>query len=215
MAVFQKASDTISESIDNASEVIKERLFSPMYFYFTLAWVITNWKFTYSLFFLEEENLGIRKIDYLTHFYRVVDFWGYLWNTFQLVLIPLFSAAVAVWWLSILSEKFYERNERHKMNQEVIRRKLDYERKIRLNKEQEKVRGTVYDENDIKYEDSEAFNEFVDDSEKEITVLGTPMRPSEVLYNTDYQAYVEHMNNWTEVQVDSYTSHLEEMGKGK
>ena len=39
--------ETAKEIYNNVSEVLTERVFRPMYFYFIISWSIINWKFLY------------------------------------------------------------------------------------------------------------------------------------------------------------------------
>lgn len=75
---FETISNSIEENGKNLAEVIKERLFSPMYFYFIIAWVITNWNFVYALLFADEEIVfkakNLLKVEFLSQFYKF-DSW--------------------------------------------------------------------------------------------------------------------------------------------
>ena len=43
--------DSTKDILEDAKEVVKQRFFSPMYFYFILSWIITNWKFVFALLY--------------------------------------------------------------------------------------------------------------------------------------------------------------------
>ncbi len=191
---------SIEENSKNLAEVIKERLFSPMYFYFIIAWLITNWKFAYTFLFTNEEVVGnirkILKIEYLGQFYQFDSFASCSWSVSKLILIPAFSAYIAVWWFSRLSERFYERNETYKKNKRVILRWIEYEEKVSIAKKEREIRDAQADKKEIRYEDNEEFNSDFDDNSKEVQVAGITMRPSEVLYNTDYEAYKAELEEW-------------------
>jgi hypothetical protein len=47
----------------------------------------------------------------------------------------------------------------------------------------------------VQYADNEDFNTFLDESHGPVSILGLTYRPSEVLYNIDYEAYVEALNS--------------------
>lgn len=151
--------DTLKTTAEDILEIAKERLFSPMYFYFIIAWVITNWKFVYVFLFADEEFLKIPKLDYLVSLYSCDTWWNILWNIMVLFIIPAISAFIAVWWMSRISERFYERYEQFKINQFVIRRKLDYTAKIQEAKEKREIREIEADKKNIIYENQKTFNE--------------------------------------------------------
>lgn len=212
---LKKITETVSEGIKDASEVVRERLFSPMYFYFFVAWIITNWKFSYALFFVDEQNLAVPKIEYLVSFYRAVNIYDYIWNFFELLFIPAISAYMAVWWLSLISEKFYKQNEQYKANKIAIKRGIDYTEQIRAQRESIILREIEYEKPDINYEDNPEFNEHLDDLDEKVVVSGIPMLPSEVLYKTDYQAYKGELFDWIDSQVDSHLSMQADTNRGK
>lgn len=212
---LKKITETVSEGIKDASEVVKERLFSPMYFYFFIAWIVTNWKFSYALFFVDEKNLKVPKIEYLIGFYRAENTYDYFWNFFELLFIPAISAYLAVWWLSIISEKFYEKNEQFKANKIAIKRGIDYAGQIRAQRESVILRDIEYEKPDINYGDNPEFNEHLDDLDEKVVVSGIPMLPSEVLYKTDYQAYKDELFDWIDSQVDSHLSTQADINRGK
>ena len=102
----------------------------------------------------------------------------------------MISTYVAVWWLSRLSEKFFERNEEYKSNKRVIERKLEYSEKVKISREQKEIRDLESDKKSIRWEDNSEFNQSIDDANN-VLVSGIDMQPSEVLYNSDYEAYKE------------------------
>jgi hypothetical protein len=48
----------------------------------------------------------------------------------------------------------------------------------------------------VEYIDNQGFNTSVDDSHEPIKIFSLSYRPSEVLYNVDYEAYVESLNSY-------------------
>ncbi len=190
--------DTLKNTTDDILEIAKERLFSPMYFYFIIAWVITNWKFVYVFLFADEEFLKIPKLDYLVSLYPCYTWQNILWNSMVLFIIPAISAYIAVWWMSRISEKFYERYEQFKINQFVIRRKLDYTAKVQEANEKREIREIEADKKNTDFEDNPDFNDYIDEWSNDVEVMGIRIRPSEVLYNNDYPAYKQELLVWQE-----------------
>ncbi len=199
--------ESIKKISEDISEVVKERIFSPMYFYFILAWVITNWKFTYTFFFTDEnvifEKKEVLKMDFLLNLYHWSSFSEILWSISKLLIIPAISAFVAVWFLSKLSEKFYKKNEEHKQNKRVIKKELEYEAKVRFFRSEREIRDLESDKNRIKYEDQGGFNEKFDENRENIEINNSSFLPSKVLYENDYESYKEGLNQ--------YNQHLENM----
>lgn len=199
---------TSSEISENIGEIVKERFFSPMYFYFITSWVLWNWKFVVGLFFVEQSFLKVDKITYLKEFYEVHSWFyfygfinfGYLWFFCKLLVFPAVSSYVAVWWLSILSEKFFEKYEQFKLNKKIILKKLEYSEKVVYQEEQTKLREAEYNKGKILYDTNKYFNQYLDGFDDSISVAQYKFKPSEVLYNNDYLAYVDELNSWNEAQ---------------
>lgn len=195
---ISKITEAASDAIKNTNELIRERLFSPMYFYFLIAWVVTNWKFVYVLLFVEEETIirGYRmlKVDYLEQMYQC----GW-WSVAQLLVIPAVSTFVIVWWFSKLSEMFFKKHETHLMNKRAIKSELEYTEKYKKSKSERAVRE-VSEAQKIKYEDNRDFNDSLDEQNPDVIVSSQSLLPSEVLYNTDYQAYVDQLDEWRDYQ---------------
>lgn len=189
---------------EDIKEIVNERFYSPMYFYFIIAWIIANWKFVYVLFFSNEGflfgNLHLLKIDYLLSFYPVNNHFDILYNIAVLLLIPAFFSYLAVWWFTILSESFYKKYETHKQNKRVIQRELEYREKFRFAQAENKIKKLEQEQGkkDIEYEDNKEFNETLDASNEMVNVNGIMMNPSEVLYNNDYVAYRESLGSFRE-----------------
>lgn len=199
--LIDNITDTAKEIAQDAKDVIKQRFFSPMYFYFGISWIITNWKFVFAFLFIDSDDIYGEKLDYLVSFYPINWPWVWsdlpttLWSISKLLIIPALSAAVFVWWFSQLSEKFYKRNETFKINKQTIKRKLDYKEKVNISEEQRKIRDTESDNPEFRYEDKTEFNEWFDEKFDENVKVGSlEYTPSEVLFNTDFESYKNEYN---------------------
>lgn len=194
--------DDIKDSLKNVAEVIDERVFKPMYFYFLISWTIINWKFVYVFLFADEsiivEQKSILKIEYLTNLYQWSSLYDIFYSFSFLILLPLCSAFAVVWWLSKLSEMFFEKNEQYKLNIKTIKRTLEYKGKVDYAKEQRQIRDAESDKKDIRYEDNSEFNEDFDFASDDVVLAGTNFKPSEILYNNDYDLYVEALKEFQE-----------------
>ena len=200
---FTKVTDTVSDAFKSVAEITKERIFTPMYFYFVTAWIVTNWKFVYTLLFVDNQVIWdtqeVLKVDYLAQMYGFN--W---WSAFHLFLIPIFVSYLVVWWLSLVSEKFYQRYEEHQTNKRVIKREIDYREKLGYAISERQIREQKLDDK-MQYNDNRDFNEWLDEHNTEVSVGGVPMLPSEVLYKTDYLAY--------KTVLDDYIDHQAQMGE--
>lgn len=192
--MIEEAKNIAKETMKDAQEVVRQRFFSPMYFYFILSWIVTNWKFVFAILFIDKEDKA--KLDYLVSFYPFHNFGSGAWTIAKLVIIPALSAGIFVWWLSMLSEKFYERNETFKMNKQTIKRKLEYTQKVKIAGEQRKIREAESDKNELRYNDYKSFNDFLNNGHENVAVLGLEYLPSEVLYGTDPENYKEQLNEY-------------------
>lgn len=201
----EKVTASISNALDRVVDITHERLFSPMYFYFFTAWIVINWPFVYTLLFIDNDflwqNQGQMKVEYLAHMYSNELIWPLYWSALYLVILPAIAAFAAIWWFSRLSEMFHKRYEEHQMNKRVILREIEYREKVGFAKQQREVRDQELDKKDIKYEDNDDYNQSLDNSQATPVISGISYRPSEVLYNTDYQAYKEGLEEYNDYQV--------------
>jgi hypothetical protein len=196
--MLEEAKDLGKEIIKDTKEVIIERFFSPMYFYFIMAWIIYNWTFVYSLLFVNSIKFEKFKLDYLLDFYPTNDIGDYLCNFWYVLLGPAISTYVLIWWISIWSEKSFKRFEEYKSNKKSIKRLIIYTEKVKIAKEEREIRNQESDKNEIRYNDQEEFNNMLDDSQENIIISGIAYTPSEVLYNTDYENYKDQLNAFLE-----------------
>lgn len=193
--MIEETMDIVKDTLKDAQEVIKQRFFSPMYFYFLLSWIITNWKFVFALFFISSDDIYGEKLDYLINFYPLSDL-SWIWSITKLIIIPAASAAVFVWWFSQLSEKFYKRNETFKMNKEAIKRGLDYDFKKKQKIEDIELRELEVEKKVVDYKDNIEFNDDYDSLNEIINLSGSTLLPSRVLYDSDYDLYIESLNDY-------------------
>lgn len=187
--MVEEAKDLGKEILKDAKEVVIERFFSPMYFYFIFAWIIYNWTFIYSLLFVDSEKFKNFKLDYLLDFYPTNDFWDYVCNFWYVLLGPAFSTYLLIWWASWCSERVYGKFESYKSNKKTIKRLLDYEEKVKIAKEEREIRDQESDKPKIRYIDNEEFNEWFDDKYEDVIIAEVAYKPSEALFNTDYESY--------------------------
>lgn len=194
--MLEEAKEYSKELLEDTKEVVLERFFSPMYFYFILSWIIYNWTFIYSFLFVESKELKKLKVDYLLSFYPVNSFSNIALNVWYVFLGPAISTFLFIWCFSILSELSFKRFEQYKTNKRTIKRLLDYEEKVKIAKEEREIRDQESDLPTIIYNDNKDFNEWLDSSQENVMVGSLSYSPSEVLYNTDYQSYKEALEEY-------------------
>ena len=191
--------ETLKELKDDTKEILKERFFSPMYFYFILAWLISNWDFLYVLLFTDESLiLGTQKnlkVDYLKDLYPLDS----LWTWIHLIIGPAMFAYFAVWYLSNISEAFYKRYEQYKQNKRVIEKELLYEEKVKVAKKEREIRDLELDLKLVDYDGNPEFNKSLDSIL--VNVLGYSFLPSTILYDQDIDAYKEALEEWKQEQL--------------
>lgn len=207
---IENITETIKENWKDISEIFKERVFSPMYFYFIIAWVITNWEFVYSILFLKQDFLykseSLLKIEYLESFYSFNLWSPMIISIFKLFLIPAVSSFVFVWWLSKISESFYEKTEEHKQNKRVINKWIEFQedKKIKLklyyiNQKLEKEKKEISKDisiSSIDYQDNQEFNDWFDEINDIVKIWDIEYLASESLFNNDPEAYKEKLKSW-------------------
>ena len=208
--MIEEAKDLGKEIIKDTKEVIIERFFSPMYFYFIMAWIIYNWTFIYSLLFVESTKFKKFKLDYLLSFYPTTGFLDYLHNFWYVLLGPALSTYILIWWISIWSEKSFKRFEEYKLNKKTIKRLLEYKEKVKIAKEEREIRDQESDKPEIRYIDNEDFNKWLDDSQENVKVGILSYSPSEVLYNTDFDSYKDALteDNNRDIAEDEETTNV-------
>lgn len=194
--MIEEAKDLGKEILKDTKEVVIERFFSPMYFYFIMAWVIYNWTFIYSLLFVESTKFKKFKLDYLLSFYPTTGFWDYAHNFWYILLGPAVSTYILIWWVSIWSEKSFKRFEEYKLNKKTIKRLLEYKEKVKIAKEEREIRDQESDKPEVRYIDNEDFNKWLDDSQENVMVGTLSYSPSEVLFNTDIKSYIEALEEY-------------------
>lgn len=212
---MEKIIETITDGYKDLSEIVRERVFSPMYFYFIIAWVITNWKFAYALIFLTPEFIyssqKTDKITFLSGFYSMELWLPFIHSVSQLLLIPAISTFVIVWWFSHASEKFYEKTEKHKQNKRAIKRAIEYTEdkviKLKLNyakeafDKQENALIKKIDNSSIAYKDNDNFNRWFDDANGDrVQISDLEFYKSEILYYTDFESYKSALNEWKTIK---------------
>ena len=181
--------DLVKDTTKDIQDVVQERVFSPMYFYFILSWIIYNWTFLYSLLFTESDEIDGLKINFLLSFYPTNTWQQIASNTWYVFIGPAISTIVILWLGTILSEISYEKFETYLSNKRVIKRKVEYAARVTFAQEERKIRDAESDKNAMRYNDYVDYNEWLDEREGTVEVVGTSLNASEVLYNTDYQLY--------------------------
>lgn len=200
--MIEEVKDLGKEIIKDTKEVIIERFFSPMYFYFIMAWIIYNWTFVYSLLFVDSTKFKKFKLDYLLSFYPTKDFGDYAHNFWYVLLGPAVSTYVLIWWISIWSEKSFKRFEEYKLNKKTIKRLLEYKEKVKIAKEEREIRDQESDKPEIRYIDNQEFNDWLDASQENVTVGTISFSPSEVLFNTDFASYKDALEEYNNREIE-------------
>lgn len=103
------------ESIfESCKKNISDKLINPFYGAFIISWLIWNWRVWYITFFIDSallvERKSILKIDYINSLYVWNDWWNFVYSICHLLLLPLLSSYLAVFWFPKMTCFFYEKS---------------------------------------------------------------------------------------------------------
>jgi|SRR3989339_307992 len=163
---------------------LNDRIKSPFYGSFIVSWCVWNWKVLYITFFVDSNLLlsskNILKIDYIRELYTWNSIDYYTYGVSHLLIFPLVSSYVVIYWIPKMTSLFYEKsleNENKnreiklKKDQEFLKRKeefLEIEKKV-LKKEAEveiekvkteKTQEKIWDEEYDKFKETKYFQFF-------------------------------------------------------
>jgi hypothetical protein len=221
--MMKESKEIFKESYKDISEVIKERIFSPMYFYFIVSWLITNWQFAYTFLFLDPKIIfelkKTDKISFLESFYSM-DLWlPAIWSIARLFIIPAISAFIIVWCFSKVSEAFYEKIEKYKQNKRAINKLIEYteEKVIKLKityakeafDKQENVIIKRIENATMAYGENIEFNTWFDSNNLDKVSIGDlEFYKSEILYYVDFESYRSELNEWKAIKEEKINSFI-------
>jgi hypothetical protein len=97
----------ITELRKSINSILYQRVTSPLFGTFCVAWLVWNWKIVYTTFFIDENKIDKNKIDYIVENFNGTEFliWYPLLSTLILLtLIPFVSNGA--YWLSLKFEKW-------------------------------------------------------------------------------------------------------------
>ncbi len=194
--------ETAKELYNNVSEVLTERVFRPMYFYFIISWSVINWKFLYVFLFGNEEIIieqkSILKVEYLSSLYQWSSWLEIGCSLLFLLILPAISTFIVVWWLSLLSEKFVKKNEAHKERIKSVKKLILEKEKFYFENEMVQLRELEAKKQQIKYEDNLEYNDYLDGLQDNIVIGNITILPSRALYENDYGAYKVGLDEFKE-----------------
>ncbi|MDQ5938468.1 MAG: hypothetical protein QG603_277 [Patescibacteria group bacterium] len=135
--------DEVNEIVDSVKNAIKERLGSIMYGMFLISWIGWNWQVIYTTLFIDQNiilaNTGLLKIDYIKNIYT--NKWIFTRN---IILGPIISTYLIIWWLSkidlICSRKNYSNKAKKELEKAKIEKNLLKEKQSILDERIETVR---------------------------------------------------------------------------
>lgn len=97
----------IADLRKSINSILYQRVTSPLFGTFFVAWLLWNWKIVYTTFFIDEDKIDKNKIDYIVENFNDTEFliWYPLLSTFILLtIIPFISNGA--YWLSLKFEKW-------------------------------------------------------------------------------------------------------------
>lgn len=110
-----------NEVVQSTQIAVSDRLSSPFYGYFIIAWIVTNWHFLYISFFIDQEKLfektGLLRNEYLFSIlpqYQELQFW---WKFF---ILPLALTILFFWVFPYGTRVFYRKSIRNQKALQII-----------------------------------------------------------------------------------------------
>ncbi len=156
----------INDFVKSISSILYERVTSPLYGTFIIAWSIWNWKILYLSIFISEKSLTITKLDYITTY-------CYDWKI--LILYPILSTIILISFFPFLGNAAFYINL--KFNQWKIQKKNEIENNQLLTiKQSIAIREELFNQSD-------KFAKIIEDKNEEIKVLNAMIEKNKVIKN--------------------------------
>lgn len=117
----------MKEIITSLHNDFRDKMASPIYGIFIVAWAVFNWNFLYALFFLSEEKIwyatnGMLKNDYLL--YRYFDFHSLFF--YLKLIVPVGITYFLIWHFpKFISIPAYEKSEENNFQKKLIKNRLE------------------------------------------------------------------------------------------
>ncbi len=147
---------TITELLNDALKNFKDRIKSPFYSTFIIAWCITNWKIIYVTLFCSEEYIfkttnGLNKVNFIESFYN--KNWYFIYNFIPLpslqhwMIKPFFLPLIAVftihYGISKIDIMVFKKNEENIISKEKEKnriRKESIEEEIQVKEKEKEIK---------------------------------------------------------------------------
>lgn len=117
----------IEKPITDVTDIIKNRLGSPMYWTFILSWFLINRQIRYVSFFISWEEITKKwfttKIDYIISLYSLGTAREVLYTIWHLILFPSIMVFVFIWILHKLDLLVYKKNIINKNQKQILKNK--------------------------------------------------------------------------------------------
>lgn len=118
-----------NEAASSLNESFEERVSSPMYGTFAIAWVIWNWEAIYTTFFINDDLLyeifEITKLEYIQTIYPFSTFYEVFISFLKLAIGPFLSVLVYFWVLSWIANKIFAKDLSIKAGRTVARKRVE------------------------------------------------------------------------------------------
>lgn len=213
-------------------DYVSDRMRSPFYGVFVISWCLWNWKVFYITFFIDSgllwKSMGLLKLEYIGQFYPFGWHLGTICTVLYLLILPLLSVFVIVFFLPYLTEVFYEksldfgnRNEliKLKKNEELLiskEKNLEITKKVAaIQQEESKAKKGSKTKEEIWNEEYSEFKEdrhFADFSEIHDAVYGRKGWADRI--STDIKAYSD-ANGLVNIELVSGSERITLTEKGK
>lgn len=140
----------MSTPIDAFWDELKRRMENPFWWSFIISWLLINWKVVYVTFSWSSQKID-DKIQYIETLYKFSSFIEWLLSIAHLLIFPLITSAIAIWWIPIIAREYLRKQIKNKEKDDALKikeiksEKLVIEEKINLQEKEKELQRTEQD----------------------------------------------------------------------
>jgi len=116
-----------NDIIDSINEEFKERIKSPFYGTFAIAWIISNWKAIYITFFVNQDLIYKTseklKLEYILDLYYIETVPKIIPPLLKVIILPAIYTYFIIWILSKLDYLVFEKNDKNQLKKIIFQKK--------------------------------------------------------------------------------------------
>ncbi|MFZ3043841.1 MAG: hypothetical protein WA058_01900 [Minisyncoccia bacterium] len=108
--------DSGNEILDSTENALRDRLTSPFYGYFIIAWLLVNWRIVYAAFFINQailmQKTGLMRNEYLQ---SIIPSHSTLAWWLNFLLLPFILTCLAFWVFPVFTRRFFRKSISNKL----------------------------------------------------------------------------------------------------